>query len=227
MSEATVKPVMPKFKLAKSEIQTDDVLNAALDAEKGGKNDYFEPGHYDVVIDEVEYMGPAKNDTTWGNFKVTLKGTGEKSINSYILVPFQDYRYGEKKSLFPYRNLKSFCDAIGVTLSTKDIDTTLQTVFGQPEKLKGTSVSIDVGYQKGYVKYHGKTSEGGQKYCLHTRDGNVVCSDLTKQPIVFADRAAAINYAADNGIAIDKYVNVLSYAPSAAGVGFKAGGSNW
>lgn len=101
----------------------------------------------------------------------------------------------------------------------------MKTVFGNPAKLAGKALSIDVGYRAGYVKYMGKDDAGTILHIID-KDGNTVV-DADKAPLVFRDHASANQYAEDNKVKIDKYVNVLQYAPSAAAPAQAAAKANW
>lgn len=216
MSEQKAPVPMPRFDFSQCEIKDDEQLEAKI-AEQALGGKYFEPGKYDVVVDDVEFTGLSEKDPTWGNLQVTLKGTNDRTIKSFIMIPFKEVTYGEKKTMFVFRQFRTFCSALGVTVTRANLEETMKTVFAKPERLKGTALSIEVGYQKGYVKYAGKSEDGGAKYTIHTQDGNPVCGP-DQRPLIFPDRAAANNYAIENGIAIDKFPRVLSYTASASGL---------
>lgn len=216
---------MPKFDFSSCEITTDEQLDAEL-SKQNQRSKYFDPGKYDVTIDEVEYMGTTEKDPTWGKLSLTFKGAQERTIMGMILLPFNNIYYGAKKTTFPFKKFSNFCSALGVQVKRENLESTLKSTFGQPDKLKGLALSIEVGYEKGYIKYAGKNTEGGTTYCVHTNDGNKVCS-AEGTPLLFPDRAAALNYAKDNGIAVDEYPRVLNFSQAASGSGLKTGDANW
>jgi hypothetical protein len=203
---------MPRFNFSKSSIKTDEELQAAAEASNKGSK-FFQPGKYEVVIDAVEYKGPAKGDPTWGNLEVTYKGAGEKTIRDYILVPFQDVKYGDKGTLFPFRKVQNFGESLGTTVTMANLEAAMKALFANPEKLKGRPVSIEVGYRKGHVKYLGKHDDGTKRYGIVDRDGNSV-RDADMKSVEFPDFEAALGYAEDQKIPVDKFVNVLSYEKS-------------
>lgn len=215
---------MPKFDFSEMDIKSETEFEAAAAEEGTNKRTWFDPGKYDVVIDEIEYQGAPKGDSNWGKLAVTFKGTGERSITSFVLLPFRDIKYGKKKTLFPFKQFKQFCSALGNNVTIETLPDTMKQVFSRPEKLKGATLSIEVGFRKGFVKYAGKTADGQNVHKLHTQDGNVVC-DSSNQPILFPDRAAAFNYATENNIAVDEYANVLNYSAAATGSGLQT--TNW
>ncbi len=202
---------MPKMDFSGASFKSDEEL-AAYEATQNKGDKYFKPGRYEVVIDKVEFKGRNKNDDTWCDLVLTYKGTGEKTINSLVQVPTRDVKFGPKGTTFPFKNLKDFCLAIGHQVGPKNLDV-LKSVFAKPESLVGRPVTIDVGYRKGYVKYVGKRPDGAAFYNLMDRDHNPI-RDVDNNPVEFADRDAAFNYAADKNISVDKYVNVLAYSPS-------------
>ncbi len=216
---------MPTFDFSACDITTDAQLDEELAKAKTFAK-YFEPGKYDVTIEDVRYLGQTANDPNWGKLGVTLKGAQDRTIDGLVLLPFRDVRYGAKKTMYPFKSFQSFCTAVGVHVTRENLEQTLKSTFSRPEKLKGATVTIEVGYESGYVKYGGKNDAGVAKYSLYTQDGNIVCGG-DKQPLAFPDRAAAIAYAGENQITIDEYVRVLKYAPSANGSGLKAADANW
>jgi hypothetical protein len=208
---------MPKFTFNNLEFKDDAELEAFEKEQKGGGyvDKYFKPGQHDVTIADVEINGMSEKDDTWVKLCVHLKGTGEKTIRSYLQVPTDRLKYGAKNSTWPLKTLKNFCAALGQPLPVENIKTVLNNVFAKPEKLVGRPLVIQVGYQKGYVKYVGKGDGGAKLFNIFDKDNNVV-RDLDGTAINFPDQAAAMLYADDNKIPVDKYPSVLGYAPSTA-----------
>ncbi len=211
---------MPKFDFSGASIGSDAELDEALKSE-ANTDRRFEPGKYEVEIENVTYHAKGKNDDTWTTLAVELRGTGDRKIRTFVLVPSRDLRYGPKKTLFPFKNLQSFCSALGAELKRENAEQVLKQLFSKFDTLKGARVSIELGFKKGFVKYIGKNSEGANQYHLHTQDGNVVCAS-NDQPIVFADFAAAAEHAKQNSIEIED-LSVTRWAPSASGSGIKVG----
>lgn len=209
---------MPKFDFSGSSIASDAELDEALKSE-ANTDRRFEPGQYEVEIENVTYHAKGKQDDTWTTLAVELRGTGDRKIKTFVLVPSRDLRYGPKKTLFPFKNLQSFCSALGVELKRENIEQVLKGVFSKFDTLKGARVKVELGFRKGYVKYVGKNAEGANQYHLHTADGNVVCSS-ENTPIVFPDFAAAAEHAKQEKIEIED-LSVTRWAPSASGSGLK------
>lgn len=204
---------MPTFDFSQLSFQSDEEVEA-YEKENGGAkyvDKYLKPGRHEVVIADVSFKGRCKNDDTWFNLQVTYEGAGGKTANAYLQVPTQDIKYGPKGTLYPYQNLKKFCQAVGYPISTvKDVKSVVKSAFAQPAKsLVKKPLAIELGYNKGHVKY---VSKG--EYHLVDRDGNAV-TDNDGVPRTFADRDSAILYANSNKIAIDEYPQVLTYETSA------------
>jgi hypothetical protein len=218
---------MPKFDFSQCEIATDEELEAELGktAEHTGPK-YFEPGKYDVVIEDVDFLGHAEKDPSWGKLSLTFKGVKDRTIRGMVLLPFSKIHYGAKKTTFPFKKFRSFCQAIGVTVTRDNIEQVLKQTFSKPEKLKGVQLSIEVGYEKGYIRYAGKNVEGDKQYKLYTQDGNVVCGSHNGQPLLFPDFPSAEAYAAENKIVIDKFPQVTGYSSIPNG-GVKQADANW
>jgi len=216
---------MPKFDFSNATIRTEEEF-AAAEATSGQGDKYLnKPGKYEVVIDSVEYKGLSEKDTNWGKLEVVYKGSGDRTIKDFIQIPFKDTVYGEKKSTYPLKKLRSFCGALGHTINVTTIGDTMKSVFGRPEKLKGQSLSIEIGYNRGHIKYMGKTTEGAKRYQIYDRDNNPVrTADLAV--VEFPDFDAALAYAGANNVQVDKFPQILVYAKGAAATAAPAN-TNW
>lgn len=216
MSDQQAPQEMPSFELQDLAFESDE----QFEQEDGAKRARFfdTPGQYDLEIVEAEYVGPAKNDSQWGNVKVVLKGAGDREVSDFILLPLAgDGKYGPKRTTFPLRKLKQFTTAIGKPLMVdKTLPKQLESIFRPTTKLVGKKVKADVGYTSGYIRYAGKTADGAKQYELVMKDGNVVSE--AGQPKRFPDVDAAKAYANDNKIEFQKYIQVTTYhsAPTAA-----------
>lgn len=203
---------IPRFNFSNCSIKTDEELNAVQENSKK-EDKFFKPGKYEVVIDSVEYTGQAPNDPNWGKLTVTYKGTGEKTIKDFLLIPFADVKYGVKGTLYPFRKIQKFGQALGTEVTVKTVEAAMKQLFANPVKLKGRAVGIEVGYEKGHVKYMGKTPEGSKQYSLADRDGNPI-RDNAMNVAVFPDFDAAYAYAEENKIPVDRFPRILDYAQS-------------
>jgi hypothetical protein len=78
---------------------------------------FFEKGVYDVVIAETQVRGPVASDGNWTKIEMILKGTGEKKMKHYLLMPeggnWKFVKDG-KATMFCAHNFKNFCAAIGL-----------------------------------------------------------------------------------------------------------------
>lgn len=209
---------IPKFNFSGSSIKTEAEM-AKEEAASGGGDKYLKPGRHEVVITSVEYAGLAK-DQNWGKFTLTLTGTGDKTIKSFLLVPFRDVMYvgaSGKPTAFLYKKFKSFMAGLGIEITVDSLGEVLPTYFGNNAKaLVGLTTAIEVGYDGNYVKYAGKTESGEKRYNIVFSDGNILL-DKQLQIMEFPDFAAAGLYAEANQIKLQKFPEVLSYSPSAQG----------
>lgn len=217
---------LPKFNFSDCSIQSDEQLDAEL-AKSAGNSKFFQPGRHEVKVKSVEFRKINERDPNWADLEVVLEGTGEKTIKDFISVPLKDvkFRNNGKESLWPFKKVKQFCEAHGVELSISALTDGLNAVFRNPA-LVGAAVVAEIGYRKGYVKYMGKRDNGEKIYQLIDKDGNAVRSGADQPAVEFADFDAALNYAEDQKIPVDKYVSVLKYEKSAAG-GALTQNSNW
>lgn len=212
---------MPRFDFSSCEFKSDDELNAALEAGQSKGSKYFnEPGQYEVTIADVEFLKVSEKDPNWGSIKLVYQGTGEKTVNDFLLVPFKTVKYGEKGTLFPFKKVSQFCGALGVEVRASNLGESMKTVFGRLEKLKGQSLKIDLGYRGSYVKYN---RAGDEKYfTIVGKDGNVLRDNTSMDALKFADKAAALAYAESNQIAVERFMSVLQYDKSASGASLAA-----
>lgn len=204
---------MPKFDFSGCEFQDDSELQTAMDAANKGSK-FFQPGRYEVVIDEVKYEGAAK-DPNWGKLTVVYKGTGEKEQKDFLSIPFKTFKYkGDRgETLYPFKKIAQFSAALGVEVKQSNVAESMKSLFGRPEKLKGRPLVIEIGYQRAYAKYAGKDGDAAV-YNLITREGTAL-ADATGKVLTFGDREAVEAHATQEKIPFDKFSNVLSYSKSA------------
>lgn len=207
---------VPKFNFTGSSIKTEAEM-AVEESKSGGGGKYLAPGRHEVSITEVEYKGLAK-DQNWGKFTVTLTGTGDKTTKSFLLVPFRDVMYvgpSGKPTALLYKKFKGFMEALGVTLTVDTLGDVLPTYFGNGGAgLIGKNLAIEIGYEGNYVRYAGKNDDGTKKYNIAFSGGTDLLMDKQLQVINFPDFEAANNYAETHQIKLQKFPEVLAYAPS-------------
>lgn len=203
----TPEPEMPQFNFDDCQL-TDEEVEAKEKSEGGA---FFRPGSHDVVIQEAKYKGQAK-DPNWGTLEVTYEGTGGKTIKDFPLIPFRTpvYKSGEKETMFPWKKFKAFCGGLGIAVQRSTLESVCKTHFADLAKLKTYPMKIRVGFQGGYVAGSGD----GNSFKIVLGDGNDLIDPKTKEPLLFADRAAAHNYAQEKKLRVDKYVSVLEYVKS-------------
>lgn len=206
-TEQAAAPEMPRFDFSDCGLTEEEVS----EAEKKESNNFFRPGKHDVKILDIEFTGLAK-DPNWGKFKVTFEGTNGRQIMDFPLVPFKTpvYKSEKKDTMFPWKKFKGFCGGLGIDVTRANVEGVLKTHFADVKKLKSRPLKIEVGFQRGFVAGAGDD----KNFKIVLGDGNDLCNPKTKETILFADRAAAHNYAEENKLSVDKYSSVLSYEKS-------------
>lgn len=218
---------MPKFDFSKSALKSDDDLTAVSGEGAGKKEKFLKPGRYDVKIAALEFQGVAKNDANWGNMLAVYETADGRSIRDYFMIPFSDHLYGEKKTAFPFQKLVKIAAAYGQALTVANTADVMKALFAKPEKLVGMPVTIEVGFEGGFIHYAGKNRDGGKRFQIYGADHNPVRDAATMTPIEFPDFSAAEQYATANNLNFDKWPRVLQIARSAAAVAKPAVASNW
>ena len=210
-------PVMPKFDFSKASFNSEDALKASELAggkkkESGGK--VFRPGSHEVTISAATYEGLA-NDANWGKIYLTLKGAGEKEIRTNVLIPFKDQVFMGKsgKTLFPYNKLQNLVSALGKTLTTENLKSTMEEVFGNLSVLVGTNVVINVDYQKAHVKY-AKGDGNDPRITICLKDKTELTNVATGEILTFTSPEAARAHMAANNIDSSDFPEVVSYSAS-------------
>ncbi len=211
---------MPKFDFSKATLKTNSEL-----AGKADNGKFLRPGRHEVTVQAVENAGIDKNDPNWFQLKVTLKGTGDKTITDYVKIPMRDNVYGQYKSLKPFKRLINLVKGLGADLTVETAGTVLPSLFERAEKLVGRGLAVEVGYENAYGKYV-KTDEGAHIEIVKT-DGQTVNDLATGRPLRFPDSKAAEAHAKGVNIRFDAFTRVLSYDKSATASAPKAANGNW
>lgn len=204
---------MPRFNFSNSSIKSDEQFTTEGHDERKFKQ--LQPGRYDATIAAVEYTGQAK-DPNWGNMMAVYATADGREIRDYFLIPFSDHLYGEKRTSFPFNKLKKLCAALGYELTIANTADVMKALFAKPEKLVSTPVTIEVGYESGFIHYAGKNTDGARKYQIFGADKNPVRNVATMTPMEFPDQLAAVAYAKENNISVDRFPRVLQVQRSAA-----------
>ncbi len=194
----------PKFNfdnldLSESEFQKqEDALNVPK---------FLEPGVYTLKITKAAYKGVNLKDSTWMNASVEFSTTNGQSIRHSIMVPTSKISFSNngKESLFPMITFRKFLSAIGVDHSLDNIGKTLKKYFSDLSALEGKSVEATVGYKGAHFKFNKDTKD----YLLVDREGRDIL-DSNGQRQVFADRNAGTAAAAEQGLRVEGFVNILS-----------------
>lgn len=204
-------PQMPKFDFSAASVRTSEELDALTPARK--ESPYFKAGKHEVKIVDVEYRGIAKGDTNWGSLALTYEGVGNKTIKEFVLIPFKDIVYGEKKTTYPFRKLQDLVAGLGLELTPETLPSVMSTLFANTDALKGLNIAIEVGYQNAHAKYSRPNADGVSTVTIVKKDGTVL-NDASGTPLTFADGNSAQEYANQVGIKFDAFMNVLSHAVS-------------
>lgn len=210
---------IPRFDFKGCSIKDDAQLQEELD-KAGGEGKFFREGKHDVVIKSAEYQGQQAKDPTWGKLALTLQGTGDKEIKSWVYFPTSEITYGGKPGLFMFGKVQAFCAALGEDLKASNLESALKKVFAKPEKLAGRPLSIRVGYERSHAKYAGKNADGSVNLHLQLADGSFQQEGGKTKVFTGPDSRTAYDtvqkYAVEKGLGYDAFAQVVEYFPSEA-----------
>jgi hypothetical protein len=222
---------MLKFNFANPGFVSEEEFATASER-KGGA--FFEPGNYDLLLAQVRFLKMAEKDPSWASFELILTdgkaalhevpckpipgqppktkvvakdaaGKDVKSIKHFLYVPTQKVTYGEKQSTFMFVKFREFMAALGETVTCDKAGLSIiPKYFKDPARLAGISLNVDIGYDGPYAKYVAK-----DEYKLIGADGKEVCDD------VFASKQAAEAEAANRGLTLSNFVNVMKFSSQA------------
>ena len=224
---------LPSFDFSGSTIRTEEELNASLDkTQKKDTSKVFQPGNYDVTIDEVEYVGAAK-DPNWGRLKLTLKGTGTKQILDWVSIPVKDVVYigkNGKPTAYMFQRFKRFAAALGVAVTPETLAEKMKVLLGKDgSALKNQVVTVTIGYSSAYVNYAGKDEAGLAQFKItFPARGQQAETDLVGpngKVMLFPDRQSAEEHAIGASINLQKFPEVREY--SLAATQKKLANGNW
>ena len=211
--------VLPKFELDSStEFANEEEFQAEL-KKSTTTNSIFSPGIYDVKIVDAFYDKPCASDKTFQGYVINLAGAQGKKIGMYLNVPTTKWRFGKKESMFPTSKVTKFLHAIGIpeeSLQTKiDVMENIKNVFSSLEgleSLEGKELTVSIGYNRPYIQWVDKDDEGNNRYEICMKNAPSL-RDSEGNVLFFNDRDAAINYAENEKIAIQKFPDVLETYP--------------
>jgi hypothetical protein len=199
---------MPKFDNSVDSLSEEDFAEVESEAKT---SKVFKPGQHDVTIAEADWK-KSKSDDRWILVNLKLEGTAGKQVYTNVHVPLANVTkfrsQAGTESTFVFRKFKTFCAGLGFPLTAANVKEVVTGNFFPVSKLVGRPLKVVVGYEKGHVEWHGKDEKGVNQYKLVLADGNTLVGP-TNQPVLFADRAAAINYAKEKKIAVDAFPTVL------------------
>ena len=196
---------MPKFDFSQMDVTDEEVQKAS---EKSSPKFFF-PGNYDLKIKSATIGKQNVNDPTWFSVQLTLGGIDEREIRTFLMVPTKTAKFnkpGLKNPLFLYIKFVAFMAGIGQQISVKTLKTVVPKVLGDLNNLIGKAVNVDIGYDGYYI---GRTAD--KTFTIMEKSGKVL-----KESGEYADRDGAIADAAELGINIKSFPEVLKFNPTEA-----------
>lgn len=169
-----------------------------------------DPGTYELRLDDIENRGIA-NDPNWIKLRFMFKTAKGGQYNEMLMLPIKrvnDFEYGAKKTLFPYRKVIEFLRAFGIVVEYNTAMSTIGTVLNNLEGLINKKIKVEIGYKGAYVKFLGK--EGDDKQYVIVQQDKVL-QDEDNQDLIFPDFKAAENYAAGVKLNIQSFPEILEF----------------
>lgn len=202
------KPVgeMPAVDFSQFNISDEEFAKATAE---GGS--YFRPGKHDVTVTEAVYDGQCESDDTWAKVKLTLSGTGDKTIDHWLLLPLKSHKFRTKKgtdTTFCFKKFTGFCAAMGVYVSKDNVPKIVKS-FYPPATLVGVTFSVNMDYTRARPE-QSKTNAG--QYHVRLISGDTLTDDNGKE-ILFADPASAYAHGKDMvpPLDMDSRVSIVSF----------------
>lgn len=196
---------MPKFDLKKKGDVTDAEVAAASQ-----KSKYLQPGNHDVKVESLVATGPSAKDPTWFKVQVNMVGANGGAVRETVLIPTVSCKYNAinnpKGALFLYSKLQAFFRAVGEEMNGDNVYFLCDKYFGKG-KLTGTALNLDIGYKGNHAKF---IKEG--EFQLVDRDDQPYRDKAGVIP-TFASRDEVEAYSAENGLAFQKYSEILKFTP--------------
>lgn len=199
-----------QFKINLTEEQYNDKYNYKGKGERK-ESRIFKPGDHEVIIKDAKETGPNRRDNDWIDYELQLEGAGGKQIRHWLSVPTTNDESPILDGRFPgstYKKLKSFLQALGVTVDRNNVADALDEYFTDPSRLVGMHVKINVGFRGIHLETQ-KGETGSLEYKLVGKNGDSYCDE------VFDSADAAKAYVQQNDIkGFDDFPKVLSFQKS-------------
>lgn len=120
----------------------------AEDFKQNQGSEYLQEGRHSVKVIEVGEPKPNDYDQSWVDLPVTFANPAGKIGMFYLSIPTKTLQYQTTKgpSLYRATELLDFCkSAWGDSEFPREVHVYLRKKFGDPDKLKGTKVEVEVG----------------------------------------------------------------------------------
>ena len=203
---------MPDFSSFKKITIDDEAIQTALDATE---SKYLEIGLHEVKIASIEFKNPSEKDPTWVNAEITFEGVGGKTAKTYKMFPTQKLTYGEKETMYTFKEVMSFISALGLELPMSKILPNLGTMLCQ---IGGKHLNITIGYPKGHyiIKYVSK-----DLFEVITPEGDKYLDEETNEVVTYPSKDAAIADLTSRNMKFTAYTKVLEFSRSETSNTFK------
>ena len=201
---------MPDFSSFKKITIDDEAIQTALEATE---NKYLEIGLHEVKVASIEFKNPSEKDPTWINAEITFEGVGGKTAKTYKWFPTQKLTYGEKETMYMFKEVMTFLSAVGVDLPMSKLLPNLGNIISQ---LGGKHLNITIGYPKGHyiIQYLSKDSDGTLTYGVLTPEGTTYVDEETNEPVTYTSKDAAIADLTSRNMKFTAYTKVLEFSRS-------------
>lgn len=178
---------------------------------KGGESNnsgpkFLQPGTHQVKITEVVEDSAPLADSTWIKLKLTYEDKEGKSLRKQmLLVPTESLDYGPDRKQGPKRNLLSFLNAIGESVSAKNLPQVISKWFEKPQRLVNQRLEVKVGYSNAHAKYISK----GVFQLVDSKEQPI--TNEQGEPIQAADRQSIELIAKQRGLRFDAFPSVIAF----------------
>jgi len=200
---------IPKFDKTDYITGTEEQFQKELNKSAGNRF-INEPGDYILAVDDIECSGVSKGDENWATFKFVLKTAEGATYNHFQLMPLKrvdNFKYGQKKTLFVYNNLRKFLQGFGIELDFETAMSTIAALLEDMSVFMGKKLKATIGYKGSYVSYLGTEGEN-KRYAIIYKGERL--KDDEGEEVIFPDWKAAENYAAGISLKLQKFPEMLN-----------------
>ena len=131
------------------------------------------------------------------------------------MFPTQKLTYGEKETMYTFKEVMSFISALGLELPMSKILPNLGTILSQ---IGGKHLNITIGYPKGHyiIKYVSK-----DLFEVITPEGDKYLDEETNEVVTYPSKDAAIADLTSRNMKFTAYTKVLEFSRSETSNTFK------